>query len=198
MSKPSITILAGILLLPTFIAIFSRAIIRLADAEGSVPSLLKVGLSWKSAKTAIKHFKFPRLSYLNGINLCEIPKRLLLFNMFVTAIYTIGVLSALYASLLTHDSSRTAIMASGLIKGVATILLSIFVDPKISVMSDNVVRGKAKYTSLKGISIMMVTSRLIGTVIAQIMFIPGAYYIAWASKFLYRKNGTAHTVPFSI
>nr|WP_315363942.1 lipid II flippase Amj family protein [Cytobacillus firmus] len=173
----------GILLLPTFIAIFSRAIIRLADAGGSVPSLLKVGLSWKSAKTAIKHFKFPRMSYLNGLKHSEIPKRLFLFNMFVTAIYTIGVLSALYASLLTHDSSTTAMMASGLINGVATILLSIFVDPKISVMSDNVVHGKAKYTNLKGISIMMVTSRLIGTVLAQIMFIPGAYYIAWASKF---------------
>lgn len=183
MSKPSITILAGILLLPTFIAIFSRAIIRLADAEGSVPSLLKVGFNWKSLKTAISHFKFPGISYLNGLKFSEIPKRLFLFNMFVTAIYTIGVLSALYASLLTHDSSRTAIMASGLINGVATILLSIFVDPKISVMSDNVVRGKAKYTSLKGISIMMVTSRLIGTVLAQIMFIPGSYYIAWASKY---------------
>lgn len=175
--------IVGILLLPTFIAIFSRAIIRLADAEGSVPSLLKVGFSLKSAKTAISHFKFPGISYLNGLKFSEIPKRLFLFNMFVTAIYTIGVLSALYASLLTHDSSRTAIMASGLINGVATILLSIFVDPKISVMSDNVVRGKAKYTSLKGISIMMVTSRLIGTVLAQIIFIPGAYYIAWASKF---------------
>ncbi len=175
--------IVGILMLPTFIAIFSRAIIRLADAEGSVPSLLKVGFSLKSAKTAISHFKFPGISYLNGLKFSEIPKRLFLFNMFVTAIYTIGVLSALYASLLTHDSSRTAIMASGLINGVATILLSIFVDPKISVMSDNVVRGKAKYTSLKGISIMMVTSRLIGTVLAQIIFIPGAYYIAWASKF---------------
>ncbi|MCM3707280.1 MULTISPECIES: lipid II flippase Amj family protein [Cytobacillus] len=173
----------GILLLPTFIAIFSRAIIRLADTGGSVPSLLKIGLSWRSVKKVIKHLRFPRLSYLNGIKLSEIPKRLFLFNMFVTAIYTIGVLSAIYASLLTDESSRTAMMSSGLINGVATILLSIFVDPKISVMSDNVVRGKAKYTNLKGISIMMVTSRLVGTVLAQIMFIPGAYYIAWASKF---------------
>ncbi|KAF0821349.1 putative integral membrane protein YdaH [Cytobacillus firmus] len=173
----------GILLLPTFIAIFSRAIIRLADEEGSVPSLLKIGFNWKSAKRMVKHFKIPRISYLNGLKLSEIPKRLFLFNMFVTAIYTIGVLAALYASLLTTASSNTAVMASGLINGVATILLSIFVDPKISVMSDNVVHGKAKYSNLKGISIMMVTSRLIGTVLAQIMFIPGAYYIAWASKF---------------
>ncbi|WP_330218399.1 lipid II flippase family protein [Sporosarcina globispora] len=44
--------------------------------------------------------------------------------------------------------------------------------------------GKDKYTNLKGISIMMVSSRLIGTVLAQALFIPGAYYIAWVSKFL--------------
>ncbi len=53
----------GILLLPTFIAIFSRAIIRLADEEGSVPSLLKIGFNWKSAKRMVKHFKIPRISY---------------------------------------------------------------------------------------------------------------------------------------
>ena len=55
--------------------------------------------------------------------------------MIITAIYTIGVLSALYASLLAPDRASTAIMASGLINGAATILLVIFIDPKISVLA---------------------------------------------------------------
>jgi hypothetical protein len=174
----------GILLLPTFVAIFSRAIIHLANEGGSVPSLLKIGFTWKYLKRGLTQFRIPRFSYLKGIKLSEIPKRLFLFNMFVTAIYTIGVLSALYASLLAPDRSGTTVMASGLINGVATILLSIFVDPKISVLADNVVHGKGKYSTLKGISILMISSRLIGTVIAQVLFIPGAYYIAWVSKYL--------------
>lgn len=104
--------------------------------------------------------------------------------MIVTAIYTIGVLSALYASLLAPDRSGATIMASGLINGLATILLALFIDPKISVLADNVINGKGSYSNLKGISVLMISSRLIGTLLAQLLFIPGAKYIAWITKFL--------------
>lgn len=40
--------------------------------------------------------------------------------MIVTAIYTIGLLSALYESLLAPDRFGETIMASGLINGLAT------------------------------------------------------------------------------
>ena len=35
----------GVLLLPTFIAVFSRAIIHLAEERGSIPALLKKGFT---------------------------------------------------------------------------------------------------------------------------------------------------------
>jgi hypothetical protein len=82
------------------------------------------------------------------------------------------------------DRSSTAIMASGLINGIATILLVILIDPKISVLADDVVNNKGNYTRLKGISLMMVTSRLLGTILAQLLFIPGANYVAWLTKFI--------------
>lgn len=104
--------------------------------------------------------------------------------MVITAIYTIGVLSALYAALLTPERASTAIMASGLINGVATILLVIFVDPKVSVVADDVVNKRGNYQTLKNISLMMVTSRLLGTLLAQLFFIPGAKYIAWFTQFI--------------
>jgi Alternate to MurJ len=75
-------------------------------------------------------------------------------------------------------------MASGLINGIATILLVVFVDPKVSVVADDVVNGRGSYRSLKTISVMMVMSRLFGTILAQILFIPGANYIAWLTKFM--------------
>ena len=77
----------------------------------------------------------------------------------------------------------TATMASGLINGLATILLVIFVDPKVSVIADDVVNDRGSYLSLKSISIMMVLSRLCGTILAQLLFIPGAKYIAWFTTF---------------
>ncbi len=78
-----------------------------------------------------------------------IPKRLFVINMVITSIYTIGVLSALYAGLLAPEHSTTAVMASGLINGVATILLAVFVDPKVSVLADDVAKGKRSLRLLK-------------------------------------------------
>ena len=75
-------------------------------------------------------------------------------------------------------------MASGLINGVATILLIVLIDPKISVMADRVLKGSGSYEQLKAASFMMVMSRLLGTLLAQALFIPGAYYIAWFTKFI--------------
>ena len=127
---------------------------------------------------------FPSKNDLTGFSLNHIPKRLFLINMVVTSIYTIGVLSALYAALLTPERASTAIMASGLINGIATILLVVFVDPKISVMADDVINKRGDYLKLKNVSLMMVSSRLLGTLLAQLLFIPGAKYIAWFTKFI--------------
>ena len=104
----------------------------------------------------------------------------------ITAIYTIGVLSALYAALIEPERATTAVMASGLINGVATILLIIFIDPKISILADDVINQRGSYVTLKSASIMMVTSRILGTLLAQVLFIPGAKYIAWRGQFLKR------------
>ena len=174
----------GILLLPTFIALFSRAIIHLSEERGSIPSLIRKGLTLEYIKRGIKHIHLPKLSYLKDISLKDIPIRLFIINMIITAIYTIGVLSALYAALIAPERATTAIMASGLINGIATILLIIFIDPKISILADDVINQKGSYLNLKGVSLMMVTSRLLGTIIAQVFFIPGAGYIAWFTKFI--------------
>ena len=174
----------GILLLPTFIAIFSRAIIHLSEERGSIPSLVKKGLTFEYIKRGLKHIHFPKLSYLKDIRLKDIPIRLFVINMVITAIYTIGVLSALYAALLAPERASTAIMASGLINGIATILLIIFIDPKISILADDVINQKGSYLNLKAVSLMMITSRLLGTMLAQVFFIPGAEYIAWFTKFI--------------
>ncbi|MFQ3544050.1 lipid II flippase Amj family protein [Halobacillus rhizosphaerae] len=176
--------LLGIVLLPTFVALFSRAIIHLSNQKGSVPALFKTLFSYDYFKRGLLHTHLPRKTYLKGLSLKGFPKRLFLVNMVVTSIYTIGVLSALYAALLAPDRHSTAIMASGLINGLATILLVIFVDPKISVMADDVINKKGSYVTLKNVSLMMVTSRLLGTILAQLLFIPGAEYVAWFTKFI--------------
>ncbi|WP_445683119.1 lipid II flippase Amj family protein [Solibacillus sp. FSL H8-0538] len=174
----------GLLLLPTFIAIFSRAIIHLSEERGSIPALVKKGFTWEYIKRAKKHIHLPRLSYLKDMSWRDIPVKLFCINILITAIYTIGVLAAIYAALLVPERATTAVMASGLVNGIATILLIIFIDPKLSILADDVINQKGSYFSLKSASIMMVTSRLLGTLLAQALFIPGAKYIAWLTQFI--------------
>ncbi|MBD8070146.1 lipid II flippase Amj family protein [Bacillus sp. PS06] len=178
----------GIILLPTFTALFSRAIIHLSAERGSIPALLKKGFTLEFIKRGRRHLHLPKLSYIREIKFKDIPLQLFFFNMIVTSIYTIGVLSALYASLIAPDRAGATIMASGLINGIATILLALFIDPKISVMADDVVNDRGSYSTLKGISVIMICSRLLGTLLAQIIFIPGAHYIAWITKFIVHFN----------
>ena len=75
-------------------------------------------------------------------------------------------------------------MASGLINGIATILLILFIDPKISILADDVINKRGSYLDLKRMSVMMMFSRFLGTIVAQLLLIPGAHYVAWFAKLI--------------
>lgn len=184
LGSASIGTLLGMLLVPTFVAIFSRAIIHLVAERGSIPALFKKAFTFEYLRRVVLHLRKPSFSYLQGIGLKDIPKRLFLINVVVTAVYTTGVFSALYASLLVPEYKTTAIMASGLINGIGTMLLIIFIDPKISLLADAVINQRGSYIHLKRASIMMMSSRFLGTLFAQVLFIPAAHYIAWFAKFI--------------
>lgn len=101
------------------------------------------------------------------MTLQTIPKRLFLINVIISAVFTTGVLSSIYASMLVPtDYAQAALMSSGIINGIATILLTLFVDPKASVMADRVVNNQSHYIYLKSYSLTMVSSKLVGTIAA--------------------------------
>ncbi|MCA1038278.1 lipid II flippase Amj family protein [Bacillus infantis] len=177
-------VVLGILLFPTFIGIFSRTIVQLSEEKGSYFQVLKKALTAASLKKAAACFRLPRLSYLNGITYQTVPKRLFAVNVVISGIYTVGILAALYASALAPEYKGAAMMSSGIINGFATILLTLFVDPKASILADRVANKKAGYVYLKSYSLTMVTSKFAGTLFAQALFIPAAYYVAWFSKWI--------------
>lgn len=108
-----------------------------------------------------------------------------MINVIISAVFTIGVLSSIYASMLVPQYySQAALMSSGIINGVATILLTLFVDPKASVLADRVVKKQSSYVYLKSYSLTMVSSKLLGTFVAQLLFIPAAYYVAWFAEWI--------------
>lgn len=177
-------VLFGILLFPTFINIFSRAIIQLSNQRGSVIALFIKHFNRTGFKKFFMCFRLPRLTYLKGITLKTIPKRLFVINVIISAVFTIGVLSSIYASMLVPKYSQAALMSSGIINGIATILLTLFIDPKASVLADRVMKKQTDYIYLKSYSLTMISSKLLGTIAAQFLFIPAAYYVAWFAKWI--------------
>lgn len=170
--------LFGILLIPTFLRIFEVAEKKL-EITGSVPLLVVEALQISNVRRILKRATRPQKTMFERLRYREIPKRLLIINALVTGIYTVGVLAANYSALLVHEQYRIAAAgSSGMINGLATILLTLFIDPKSAVITDQALRGDRPYGDVKALVILLIASKLIGTVLGQVIFLPAAKIIA--------------------
>ncbi|WP_129598848.1 lipid II flippase Amj family protein [Anaerophilus nitritogenes] len=171
----------GILFIPTFLKLFSKAVLKLEET-GSIPSLVVQSLSVANIKRITKSTIRPSKKMFIGLRFKNIPKRLLLLNTFITGVYTIGVLSAYYASIYVPENRLAVSASSGMINGIASILLTLFIDPKAALITDEAYRGKREYEDVKALVIMLIGTKLLGTLLAQLLFLPGAKFIAFFYK----------------
>ncbi|MDQ1910337.1 lipid II flippase Amj family protein [Paenibacillus sp. GD4] len=175
------TILA-ILLFPTAVFISMRLVAHL-EAAGSMPQMLH-GVTVRKLRHVQAHLRRPRLEMLSRLRIGGIPKRLLLLNTLVSGIYTVGVLAALYASYLVPASATAASQSSGLINGIATILLTLLIDPQVALLTDRALSDPSHLTEMNKMFGLLMLSRLLGTLLAQVLLLPGAYLIVWAVGWL--------------
>jgi hypothetical protein len=169
----------GALLIPTFLKLFGKAVNRL-ESVGSIPALLAQSLSISNIRRISESATVPRRKLLEGLRFRQIPKRLLLVHILVTGIYTVGVLASNYAAVLVPEQHRLAVaQSSGFINGAATILLTLIVDPKSATITDQAYRGKRPYGDVKALVTLLVVTKILGTVFAQLLLTPSAYLIAW-------------------
>jgi hypothetical protein len=180
----SIATILGAVLIPTFQRVLSKAVINFSIHK-SIPRLMLHGFS----KTGILYFKdtmtLPARENISSITLDrEFPWRIFILNIFAVAILTIGVLSAVYASYLNPDYRTTASNLSAFINGFATIVMFVFIDPHLSLMTDDVALGKCPETTFRKHIVYMTIARFIGTILAQAIFLPSAKLLAWAATVL--------------
>jgi len=180
----SFATIIGALLIPTFQRLFSKAVISFSVVR-SVPGLLMHGFSKAGISQFKKEFKLPDKRNLNPkIKRSEFPLRIMLSNIIVVAILTVGVLSALYAGYLIPELRTTSSTLSAVINGFATILLFVFIDPYLSILTDDVVAGKFSELLFRKYIVFLVAGRLIGTILAQFFLIPAAKLIAFVAELL--------------
>lgn len=167
----------GILMIPTFLKIFSKAVAKL-EAVGSIPAIVVQALSIGNIRRIAGSTVKPSRSMLHGLRFKNIPKRLLLLNAFITGIYAIGVLAAYYAAIYVPENRLAAAGSSGMINGIASILLTMFIDPKAAIITDEAYRGRRPYGDVKALVIILIGTKFMGTLLGQVLLVPAAKLIA--------------------
>ena len=176
--------LVGAVLIPTFQRLFGRAVAAFTVYR-SVPRLLSHGFSKAGADYARRSVTVPVRENLTNLSTRRrLSGRILLFNVAATAISTVGVFASLYAAYLNPHLRVTASSLSSVINGAATIFMAIFIDPYLSVLTDDVMGGKVTEGFFRRSVVWLVGSRLVGTVAAQALLLPAALLIATLAQHL--------------
>ena len=174
----TVAAVAGALAVPTFQRIFSRAVQHF-QVHRSLPKLLLHGFARGGLSYIRDAVTVPSASHLTSLRRdAAVPVRVILLNIGAQALLTVGVFAALYAGYLDPRFRVTAVSLSSVINGVATILLFVFIDPHLSVMTDDVMDGRTSEASFRRAVVWLSASRVAGTVLAQAMLVPAAAAIA--------------------
>jgi hypothetical protein len=175
--------LVGMLLIPTFQRLFTRAI----DAFGhyrSIPRLIMRAFSLAGLREVRGAATLPTRESLSLLRFGSAPTRFLVYNVIATALLTVGVFASLYAGCLKPELRVTANNLSPVVNALSTILLFAFIDPYLSLLTDDVVAGKATDSYFRKCVALFAASRVVGTVLAQLILAPAARIIAIIAELL--------------
>jgi hypothetical protein len=113
-----------------------------------------------------------------------LPAKLLVGNVIVTGIQAIAIVASYYASILQPDVARTALSASGLVNGIATIAFATIVDPTSALLVDQAVKGERPIAEIRSMVFYLALTFIAGTLLSQLILYPAAIYIGDAARFI--------------
>ena len=178
LASATLATVVGALLVPTFQRIFSRAVLHF-QAHRSIPKLLLHGFAKGGLSCIGDAVTVPSTGHINQLkSRPEISPTVIGLNVAAQALVTVAVFASLYAGALNPAYRVTASTLSSVVNGVATILLFVFIDPHLSVMTDDVVEGRTSEATFRRAVVWLAGARVVGTVAAQAILVPAAALIA--------------------
>lgn len=172
----SLGILIGALILPMFLAAFTRGIASF-ERRGSIPRALFRLLDPSVMWWLLKHLRPARFS-LADFPISRVPRKLLIANVVLFAVYAVGVVAAYYASVIDLGARTTASGLSGLVNGIGTVAFALFIDPTTALIVDQTVRDERPRRDVAAMIFWLIVTAFIGTLVAQVILVPAAQYIA--------------------
>ncbi len=178
----SLAVFVGILLVPTGQRLFATAIGYFQKTRSTARMVLRMATpaGLHSIREAIA---VPRVEHIHDLmRPLGVSWGVLIANVLAQALITVGVLASLYAGYLNPEFRVTASQLSAVVNGFATILLFALIDPQLSVMTDDVVEGRIGEALFRRTIVWISLSRLVGTMLAQLLFLPAAAAIAFIAN----------------
>src|SRR5579875_2169511 len=170
----------GAFALPAFLMLFLRGIASF-ERTNSIPRTLIRALSFRTIVALAESLRVPTPSHLSRFSIRHVPLNLLVFNTIVTGIYAIGVVAAVYASVIDPAAARTSVLLSGIVNGIATISFTLIVDPTSAYITDQAAKGERPVEDVKSMVFFLSLTAILGTLLSQFILIPAAYVIAVAA-----------------
>jgi hypothetical protein len=178
-----IATIVGAFLIPTFQRLFYKGVIRFS-IDKSIPKLIIHSFSKAGVHYMKDCISIPVKESVTTINFKKLPLKIIIYNIIAVSILTVGSLAPIYAGTIVPDLRATCITLSSVINGLATILMCIFIDPQLSIMTDDVIDGKCPEEDFRSCVIAMVASKAIGTFASLPLLIPASYVIVFVAKIL--------------
>jgi hypothetical protein len=173
----------GALLIPTFQRILYKGV-RSFAIDRSVSKLILHSFS----KSGIRYMKecvsVPLKENVRQLTQRKLPKRIIVYNLVTVALITVGSLAPIYAGILEPDLRATCITLSSIVNGIATILMTVFIDPQLSIMTDDVIDGKCTEEEFRLCVVGLVGSKTMGTFASLLLLLPTSYLIVFVAKII--------------
>ncbi len=170
----------GTLLLPMFIVLFMRGVYAFERSGSMLRALVRI-FDPRVVLDVVRSVRVPPFHRLSDFSPRGLPASLLVGNVVVTGVYAVGVVSSFYASVIDLDARTTATGLSGLVNGIGTVAFSFFVDPKTAYITDLAAKGERPTDDVRRMVFWLATTAILGWILSQAIFIPGAYLIAFGA-----------------
>jgi hypothetical protein len=183
LASATVATVIGALLIPTFQRLLSRWVTSIGALRSPFRTLHRL-----TSPAVVAHIResvvLPRWTNVTALRNQRVPWGVAAVNTIAVAIWSVGVFAALYAGYLRPELRVTASQLSAVVNGVATILMFVFLDPYLSFMTDDVAAGKLPEPYFRRSVVVLTGTRLVGTVLAQLILVPAALWIVAVAEWL--------------
>jgi hypothetical protein len=177
LAATSVATVIGAVAIPTFQRLFSAAV-RHFQTNRSMPGLVFRAFSARGIATIASSACIPSAENLKQLREgAGVSMPIVGLNVIAMALWTLGVFASLYAGYLKPELRVTCSNLSSVINGGATILMFVFIDPQVSVMTDDVMEGRISDGRFRRAITSLLGARLAGTILAQLLLLPSAAII---------------------